>query len=472
LYGQVCDAIRLAILDGRLSPGDRLPGSRSMAEELVVSRNTVNRAIDQLELEGYLEKRAASGVIIKPVLPDELLQAIATHELSPTLATDRRDSDDVAEYPPPVPLQPGIPSVADFPRQEWARIHRLAFGELSDRHLSYGDPLGYRPLREMLAERVVRTRGIDARPDQILVVSGAQNGIYLALSALDPDRRRIGVESPGYPAIRTAAQALGATVIEVPVDREGMLVPAARRASIAATVVTPSHQYPTGVTMSVARRLHLLEWAAKNSDYIIEDDYESEYRYEGRPAPALKSLDMQSRVIYIGTFSKTLAPALRLGYVVAEADLLRRMWQRRQAIDRQPPTVCQATLCRFIECGAYGRHVRRTRRLYKRRRDHLIRGITSRFGEATDIMSDAAGLHLTLRFRDRIDDVAMAENAAQQGVRCVPLSTLGTNGGALRGLLLGFAGYPRKEIDAALDVLVQSRTGSSRGPRRRRRFRL
>jgi GntR family transcriptional regulator/MocR family aminotransferase len=364
------------------------------------------------------------------------------------------------ERPRAFPL--GLPALDAFPRQLWTRVltrrARRSLGGL----LGYQDPAGYRPLREAIAAYLGMARGVRCGPDQVLVVSGAQAGIDLAARLLLDPGDPVWVEDPGYYGARGALIGAGARLVPAPVDAGGLDLGAARRRQPDARLayVTPSHQFPVGVTMSLARRLDLLAWAEAAGGYVLEDDYDSEYRYVGRPLPALQGLDRAGRVVYVGSFSKVLFPSLRVGYLVVPEGLVDAFIAAQRFGEVHVPALEQAALADFIVDGHLGRHVRRMRALYATRGRALIRAVRRQAPDALEVRSAHAGLHLVAWLPPGVDDRAAAERAAAAGVEAQALSDHALERPERGGLLLGYAAVPEPEVDQAVARLARALTGA------------
>ncbi|HET6764255.1 MAG TPA: PLP-dependent aminotransferase family protein, partial [Longimicrobiaceae bacterium] len=394
LHRQVYAGLRRAILDGLLRAGQRVPATRQFAAELGISRMTVLTAYEQLLHEGYLEARVGSGTFVSAVLPDDVLNA--GRPMRARVAADRVARTDTARRtapgrPPPRPvdagrlhpLRVGLPALDAFPTDVWARLVSRRARGLGAEHMAYGEPAGLGTLREAIAAHVRTARRVRCEADEIIIVSGSQAALRLCASVLLAPQSRAATEEPGYPGARAALTAGGATLVHVPVDAEGMDVEAldALGDGIAAAYVTPSHQYPLGMSMSATRRLALLEWARRRGAWVLEDDYDSEYRYVSRPLGALQGMEPDTdatarrRVIYIGTFSKVLFPALRVGYLVVPPALYGAFVDAREAVDLFPPTLYQLALADFIREGHFARHLRRMRGIYLGRRQAVLDGL-------------------------------------------------------------------------------------------------
>lgn len=467
LHRQLYFALRTAILEGRLPPGARLPSTRSLAADLAVSRNTVLAAFDQLLAEGYVQGRVGAGSFVSRQLPEEALQA-------------RRPSGDAkagggAEPPGPsrrgarltrLPqhgnrpraFAPGLPELASFPFEDWARLLARSWRNPPRSLLIGSEPAGYRPLREALAAHLGAARAVRCTADQVFIVSGAQQALDLAARVLLDPGDRVWVEEPGYAGLIGALLAGGATVVPVPVDGQGLDVAGGRRRAPKARMacVSPSHQFPLGLTMSLARRLELLDWARGADAFILEDDYDSEYRYAGRPLAALQGLDEDGRVIYVGTMSKVMFPALRLGYMVVPLHLVDAFATIRRLTDTHPSMLVQPALAEFIRDGSLAAHIRRMRALYADRQALLLEAARRHLGERLALRPAEAGMHLVGYLEDGADDVALAGRARRLGVEVTPLAALYQERPDRRGLLLGYAGLHGSEIENGMIGLARA----------------
>jgi len=465
LYRQLYFAIREAILDGRLRPGTRLPSTRSLASDLAVSRNTVVIAFDQLLAEGYVDGRTGAGTYVSATLPEELLSARpagAAGTLPRATAASRLSERGrflagirSGNAAPPVPFSPALPELARFPFDDWARLLARHWRYPKREFLVGSDAAGHAPLREAIAAYLGAARAVACTADQVLIVSGSQQALDLAARVLIDPGDAVWIEDPGYAGIRGALIAAGASLVPVPVDGEGLDVAAgrARAPDARLAIVTPSHQYPLGVTLTLTRRLELLDWAGAAGAFVIEDDYDSEYRYAGRPLAALQGLDGGGRVIYTGTFSKVMFPGLRLGYVVVPADLVDAFRGVRQLVDSHPSTVAQAALTDFIADGYLAAHVRRMRALYARRQAALITALRNRLGNRLSVAPDDCGMHLIAYLDDAVDDVALSRAAAARGITVAALSRLYVDARPKKGLMLGYAGITEPAMRRAVAAL-------------------
>lgn len=476
LHRQLYEGLRGGILTGKLPAGSRLPSVRSLVRELGVSRNTVTGALSQLSAEGYLEARVGSGTYVARSIPDRLLRAgdspesveggtvgsSLTHEKveedTGKHLLSRRGSllattpvDTVRRTGPSVsfgPFAPAVPDVGVFPHRTWASIAGRLWRRPPRSLLRYGDPAGYRPLREAIAAYLRASRAVNCSWERVIVVSGSQQALDLcARLLLDPDDE-VWLEDPCYLGARAALSANGARSVPVPVDGEGLDVSAGgeRAPDARMACVTPSHQYPSGVTMSVGRRLALLEWSSRGGAWILEDDYDGEFRYSGRPLPSLQGLDKTGRVLYLGTFSKSLFPALRLGYLVVPENLVDAFSNAKALCDRQTPAVEQAILAEFIAVGHFGRHLRRARKLYAERQAALVEAAKEELAGLLEVRASDAGLHLVGFLGEGVDDERATRRAAAAGVRAPSLSAHRISEAGPPGLVLGYAAFEEPAI--------------------------
>lgn len=452
LQDQIYGFFRETIAEGRLKPGQRLPSTRGMARQTGLGRNTVAIAFDRLLAEGYVETRRGIGTVVAeeladlPMAPAPLPRPVPVDGgglPEPSGRARRVEAMPVHDVAPGLMfLNPGFPAVDAFPFATWARLMGQ-FWRAEPAHLmGYQDPRGYLPLRAAISDYLRTARGIVAEPDRILVTSGSQQAVDLVVRALLEAGDRVCVEDPGYIGLKGAVTVSGATLTSAPVDENGLIVSTARAtgAGTRLVIVTPTHHYPTGATLSLARRLELLQWATEDNVWVLEDDYDSEFRYEGRPLSALHSLDPDGRVIYAGTFSKILAPAIRLGYLVAPSRLIPLLRRLRAHVDRHPPIDSQAVLARFIEEGHFGGHVRRMRLMYRERRDAMMAALRAALGSLIPLDLPSTGMHLTLVLPPTLPDTEVSQRARAIGLSCPPLSAYCQMEPRRNGLLLGFAG--------------------------------
>ena len=464
-HRQLYEGIRDAILAGRLVSGTRLPSTRTLAHDVGCSRNTVMTAFEQLAAEGYLESRVGAGTTVAGPAPDIALRVAARPAGVRPVAPGRRGLARRGRLllrapvhhraaSPARPFRVGVPALDDTSRNAWTRLVARWTRGMPRQLVEYGDPAGFRPLREAIATYLGEARGVRCTADQVIVVSGSQQGIDLAARVLLDPGDEVWMEDPGYPSARAALAVGGMRVRAIPVDSEGIDVEigAARAPHARLAYVTPSHQFPLGVTMSLTRRVALLEWARRTGAWILEDDHNSEYRYASRPLAALQGLDPTGCVLYLGTFSKVLFPALRLGYVVAPAHLVDAFVAARALTDRHSPSATQAVLADFIGEGHFTRHVRRHRALYARRQAALV-AAAGRLEGRLDVGASDAGMHMIGWLPEGTDDRAIALAAAARGVDVSPLSAYRVHARGRGGLLLGYAGYSERAIREGVDRL-------------------
>lgn len=465
-YRQLHGALRDAILGGRLKPGERLPSSRALGASLGCSRNTVTEAYDLLIAEGYLEGRVGSGSYVTPAfaegwvrdLPDRPRENPPAEpprlsRVGSTLLAMGSDSRHGLNAPR---LDPIGPDPASFPFDAWARVLSRAWRRPDPDQAFRGDPMGYPPLCEAVADYLRKVRALDCTAGQVMITSGAQHALDLIARLLLDPGDAVWIEDPSYRGARAALAAADAQAIPVPVDRDGF--DAARAARIEpdarAAMVTPSHQFPLGVTMSLARRMKLLEWAADGEGWIIEDDYDSEFRYTGRPIPALQGLDRARRVIYAGTFSKAMFPGLRLGYLVLPPGLVDAFRAARLLLDGHTATVGQLAMAEFIAEGHFPAHLRRMRALYGRRRDIMLHHLQRDLAPFLAEPPGEAGMHLLAHLREGLDDRAIVRKADAVGIGCQALSAFHALGKPRQGLVLGFGAVPEDAISGMVERLA------------------
>jgi GntR family transcriptional regulator / MocR family aminotransferase len=441
LRAQVEDGLREAARSGKLPAGARLPATRVLASDLGVSRRLVVDAYAQLLAEGYLTATAGAGTYVS--------DAATAAEAPPSQH---------APAPPTYDFFPGYPDLASFPRRAWLRALRETLGSTPAQSLGYPDSHGALELRGALAEHLRRVRGVVANPQRIVVCSGAAQALVLLARALDAPH--LAVEDPGLPPHRLILTAHGARLSSLPVDADGACVAelariAAEGGAVTGVLVTPAHQSPTGVAMAPARRAALLEWAASGPGYVIEDDYDAEYRYDRAPLAALQGL-APDKVIYLGTVSKTLAPALRLGWLVLPPALVDAVAEQRNLVDHGSPTLDQLALARLIESGAYDRHLRQARRSYRARRDALVAAVRRHLPGAR-VTGVAAGLHAIVRLAHDFDPFALMRAAVRRSLAVYPLSF-----GYMRppprddALVLGYANLSEQQIERGVRLLARA----------------
>jgi GntR family transcriptional regulator/MocR family aminotransferase len=461
LYGQ----LRAAILEGRLRPGARLPATRDLASAYGLSRATIVTAFDQLKAEGYVEGRSGSGTYVSQVLPEQLLDVrgprpkkylpharVTLSEYARRLQPFRGTA-----FRPSGAFRANQPALDHFPTTLWAQVAARRLRRVSTGLLAGGEALGYRPLREAVADYLNLSRGVKCTADQVLIVSGAQEALDRTARILLNPGEPVWMEEPGYPGAAVVFKALGASICPVPVDDEGLDFERGRAKWKAPRLVyvTPAHQFPLGVTMSLRRRLALLDWARRSGTLIFEDDYDSEYRYSGRPIPALQGLDRSGVVIFAGSFTAVLFPALRLGYLVVPSEMVDVFAAAESVSTHHPPLLEQAILCDFITEGNFARHIRRMRELYAERLNVLLESAGEKLGGVLQISGVEAGLQTVGWLKGGLRAERIADLAAERNVEVVPLSRYASGRSRRAGLILGFAAVDPKEIRRGVEEIAK-----------------
>ncbi len=470
-YVQLYEQIRELILAGRIVPGARLPSTRALAGELGVSRTTTLAAYDQLTSEGYLDGKVGSGAFVSRDIPEYVLSVSSqitpasgrcaqAFEARPTVSrraahhtttpmTDRRRAFD-----------PGLTDIRDFPVDEWMRLMARSQRMPSNEWLFERNPGGYPPLREAISEYLRTMRGLECSSEQVIVTSGAREAAELLARVLFDPGDTVWMEEPGYPTVRETIGSQGGQVRPIPIDAEGFdleraqsMFPGARLA-----FVTPSRQYPIGMPLSLSRRLALIDWASREKAWIVEDDYDSEYRYTGRPIAAMATLDSDGRVIYMGSFSKVMFTGLRLGWLVVPKSITDTFLAVQGVFGTQASTTAQPALSEFIAKGKFGAHIRRMRRLYSARQKHLVAELGRLIGSDLAVEPQDAGMHIVARLSgdlsERMSDRQASERAARNGITAPALSSYYLQGTSESGLVLGYAGIPENEITKGVERLA------------------
>jgi GntR family transcriptional regulator / MocR family aminotransferase len=445
---QIARQIRELVLTGRLKPRAKLPSSRALSEQLNVARATVVEAFEQLAGEGYIETRMGSGTTVASELPEALL-ASGTRQVKPLPLTKHGRE-------PARPFRAGLVDWENFPHDAWGRILGRAWRNPSIALLEHNDPFGWMPLREAIAAHLHEWRGIVCDPAQVIITAGGMDAFDLIRRALFETGDTMWLEEPGYATARRVFSLGGLNMFPVPVDHEGMVVSQARSKApqAKAAFVTPARQYPTGVTMPLSRRLELLEWAEQADAIVIEDDYDSEYRYVGRPLPAMMSLDRTARVIYSGTFSKVFSPIIRLGFIVVPTRLIGPFESERRTYGAPPSLLVQPALAQFMQQGQFAVHIRRMRRLYALHRTALLDVFAPYDGKLFTVDAPPSGLSIMLRLADDCDDEAVVTRLVGHRLEAQALSTHYAGRKKKRGLLLSFAGFNEKQLVTAARKLV------------------
>ncbi|MGE3269492.1 MAG: PLP-dependent aminotransferase family protein [Chloroflexota bacterium] len=483
LHRQLYTELRSAVLEQRLKPGAKLPSTRALAGMLGLARNTVHSAYDQLLAEGYLDARHGSGTYVAASLPDDALQTAPAGQSRPAapLTSQPADTADVAgavgqrlsrwgrrvaeiqpsPYLGPAPSLPfdfrhGRPDAANFPLDAWRKIAARQLRQIDRDDLWYGPAAGLPALRAAISDYLGRARGVRCAPEQVIVTTGTQQAIDLMARLLVEVDDAVVVEDPCYPGARRVFEAAGARLLDVPVDEHGLCTDQLPELPARLVYTTPSHQYPSGATLPVSRRLDLLRWAEQHDALVIEDDYDSEFRHAGRPLEALQGLDQSGRVAYVGSFSKVLYPALRLGYLVAPVELIGLASEAKRLVDLQTATPGQELLAELIQGGHFEAHLRRMRRIYRGRRAALLEALARELGPLADIGPSDAGLYLRLVLAEGLDEEAIAREAATRGVAVYPAGPYFARPVARPGLILGYAALDEAGIAEGIRRLRQA----------------
>ncbi|MGE5806362.1 MAG: PLP-dependent aminotransferase family protein [Ignavibacteria bacterium] len=502
LYKQLYETIRTAILEGKFTKGQRLPGTRSLASELKISRNTAALAFAQLLIEGYITGQIGSGTYVgdipdnffdparrpltirtgkekvlrrkpyslnpegKNLAAESELKSLVLESINKTelpLAEKLKRSADPAELisryrnlDETIPFQNGIPSFNEFPSKTWQRLINQTAQRFNSLHLGYGEAAGYKHLREAIANYLRKFRAVNCKAEQIIIINGTQQGLDLISRVLLKPGRVVWLEDPGYFGARGSMIFADAEISPCPIDKEGIDLDYSIKNNPKPDLIftTPSHQFPLGYVMSISRRLNLLQYAGRNECWVIEDDYDSEFRYSGSPLPSLQGLDQFKRVLYLGTFSKVLFPGLRIGYLVLPDKEMSDLFATAKSLtDRQNPIFEQIILTKFIEEGYFTRHLRKMRMLYKTRQEFLISEIEKELKGLVKAESSPAGMHIILRLPKKSNDKKIAEEAFKRGIIVRPLSEYSIKYLQNPGLLLGYTAFEKNQIRKGIQEL-------------------
>ena len=465
LYKQLYDTFRQSILDGRFIPGQKLPGTRAIAAELKISRNTVTLAFEQLLIEGYIKGKIGAGTFVNEI-PDNVLNVkenvkrkksgrkVKTNLISqlgsPELIHRNILNEEI------IPFQNGVPSLDEFPIRTWLKLNNRTSQILSSSHLGYGDAAGYKPLREEIASYLRTYRAVNCSADQIIIVNGSQQGLDLIMRVLLKPGDSVWHEDPGYFGARASMLFAGAKILPSPLDKEGLNVDYSSKKYPSPKLIytTPSHQFPIGMTMSISRRIQLLQYASKNNCLIIEDDYDSEFRYSGSPLPSLQGMDKNNCVLYLGTFSKVLFPALRLGYLVLpDSQMLEVFVSAKSMMDRQSPMFEQMITAQFLKKGYFTWHIRKMRTLYKDRQEFLITEMKKELGDLIKVNKSDAGMHIIAWLKENLDSNLISKKARGNNLIAYPISEYVLKFKQKPALLLGYTAFDKKKLKEGVQKL-------------------
>lgn len=475
LQDQLMNRVRELVLQRRLKPGTRLPSSRELSKQLGISRNTVILAYDRLLSEGYLEVTGRTGVFVSATIPEKALN----------VSFSRVEADTRPSAPSPMRIMPqryrspplyqrlkerveldfriGRPAAEAFPERLWTRLLVEKMAGSARRMTEYGNPAGLEELRVAIANHLPAARGVTAHPDQVIVVAGCEEGLNLIAKVLAPAGSNVYVENPGYKGVPFVFESYGAKIVPVAVDGEGICVDELIGRDRGIVCVTPSHQFPIGVSMSLSRRLRLLEWASSVGSYIVEDDYDSDFRYDGSPLTALAGLDRTGSVIYVGTFSKSIGAGVRVGYLVVPEELIGPMREVKALLNNGNPWLEQAVIAEFISSGAFLKHLRRIRISYLKRRNSLVEQLRRHFGEV-QILGDDGGMHLTWMLPERIRNARALQYEclhANVGIYSIddgPAIDFNDTRMRERAILFGYACLSERKIETAVQRIADAAT--------------
>lgn len=463
LHARIQRAIRQLILDGALDVAKPLPASRALAKSLGVSRDTVESAYSQLHAEGFIERRVGSGSFVSERAqrltgrgtarrPESSREPLRLSQRGAALYR----SGGVRDFLAARPFAPGVPETRSFPLTTWERLERQVLKDWGTTALLHSPPQGMEPLRRAIADYVNLERGAHATPERVLVVTSSQQALTLCATVLLDAGDRIFIEDPVYHGARKAFDAAGLECVPVPLDAEGMRVEHLRKARLSAKAVflTPSHQFPTGATLGLDRRLNIIEWAQQHQAWIIEDDYDSEFHYAGKPTACVQGLDPHQRTIYIGTFTKSLFPGLRIGFMVLPPALVAPMTAARTLLDGHSAPIPQLTLARFMEGGHFGAHVRTMRAVYSERRDVLARLVRKHLADFVELKVPDGGMQMPCVFIRDIPEREAIDTAQRAGIDLLGLTALHASGEHKAGFLMGFAAHAPRELEIAVKKLA------------------
>lgn len=473
IYLRLYETIRRKILAGEYLPGSRLPATRYLAKHLGMSRMTVLNAYSQLTAEGYLESKSGSGTFIARQLPEEYLSVPKDNQ-------ENKKSKDSARNPQfsayakkilklnpnpaqlnlatsPVPFQHGLAAIEEFPFDIWMKLMSTSLRQLKRQNFGYGESNGFSQLRKAIASHLKSARAVDCLPEQVIITSGAQEAFEMIGKVFLEVNTEVLIEDPGYFGVKHSFQTFGAKFIPVSVDEEGINIKNINNDCSEARLayVTPSHQFPLGYVMSIKRRLELLNWAQTNNGWIIEDDYDSEFRYVGRPLPSLQGLDQNKRVLYVGTFSKTLFPALRLCCLVVPMDLIEIFTSVKLASGMRSPLADQAALAEFITQGHFSRHIRRMRKLYEKRQKVLVYELKERLGDKLEVINSHSGMHIIGWLPEGVEDESVVKKITEFGIKTTSVSSHYLTKQKRGGLIFGYTAIDENQIRKSVRQLSE-----------------
>lgn len=471
LHQRIQRALRALILDGALAPGLKLPATRVLAKSLGVARDTVENAYVQLHRDGFIVRREGSGSYVCEAIGAELrgasrrrqAQAVKTSQAAPGAGLSQRgrmilDSGGVNDQQVIKAFATGLPETRSFPTDVWERLQRQVMKDYRSSVLLHGDPQGSESLRKAIATYLNLERGANCAPDQVLVLSSTRQALFLCAQLLVDVGKPILLENPGYFGARKAFETAEAKVVPIDVDASGIRTDLLHtdRSGAHCVYVTPSHQYPTGATLTLERRLELINWAAEKGKWVIEDDYDSEFHYAGKPTACVQGLDKYQRTLYLGTFSKTLFPGLRMGYMVLPRELVKAFTYARSMLDGHTPQILQLTLARFMEDGHYNAHVRAMRKLYAGRQAIMLDAIGKHLGHVVTACRPQGGLQIPCVLHEGWSEEKTIRQAASAGVQLPGLSRLYAGAATQQGWLLGYSSLTAHEIETAMRRLAHA----------------
>ncbi len=460
VYRQLYDSIRNMILAGQFRSGQRLPSSRDIADRFNISRTTVLQAYEDLLSEGYIEGKTGAGTFVSSKIPEKFINTTSSKKVIKKKKFVAKKSSQLskylnyerADYNKFQPFKPGIPDLNNFPFVLWSKLLSNVINELSPKEFGYSSAAGFKPLRVAIANHIRVSRSVNCEPEQIIITGGSQQGIDLICRVLLERGDNVGFEDPGYPGARDIILAAGMNLIPLQMDNEGLTYQNIKK-KCNLIYTTPSHQYPLGITMSLQRRLELIDFASSKNIWILEDDYDSEYRYDGHPISSLQGIDEYGCVIYMGTFSKVMFPGLRIGYLVVPDSLIDSFIAAKLLSDRNSPIFEQAALCKFISDGHFGRHLRKMRLLYEQRKKFFFDSVEEHLSPHLTLHKTETGLH-TFAWLKRIrSDKKIAKHFFENGVITPALSDYSIKNKLKPGLVLGYAAYSEKQIMSSVNKM-------------------